>query len=124
MKAHFDGPPPAEPQPIEDIYREYVEYVQPYQLGNSHPRFWGWVLGSGTPMGVIAEMLAAATDSVSGIYSYVSNNYVELQVLDWCKEMLGYPLGRRRPAHERVLGLEPDRPGRGAQRRGRVRRAG
>ncbi|MCX6372650.1 MAG: pyridoxal-dependent decarboxylase [Actinobacteria bacterium] len=92
VKAHFDGPPPAEPQPIEDIYREYVEYVQPYQLGNSHPRFWGWVLGSGTPMGVIAEMLAAATDSVSGIYSYVSNNYVELQVLDWCKEMLGYPL--------------------------------
>ena len=91
VKAHFDGPPPAEPQPIEDIYREYVEYVQPYQLGNSHPRFWGWVLGSGTPMGVIAEMLAAATDSVSGIYSFVSNNYVELQVLDWCKEMLGYP---------------------------------
>ena len=92
MKAHFDGPPPAGPQPIEDIYREYVEYVLPYQLGNSHPRFWGWVLGSGTPMGVLAEMLAAATDSVSGIYSYVSNNYVELQVLDWCKEMLGYPL--------------------------------
>ena len=92
VKAHFDGPPPADPQPIEDIYREYVEYVQPYQLGNSHPRFWGWVLGSGTPMGVLAEMLAAATDSVSGIYSYVSNNYVELQVLDWCKEMLGYPL--------------------------------
>ena len=93
VKAHFDGSPPAGPQPIEDIYREYVEYVQPYQLGNSHPRFWGWVLGSGTPMGVIAEMLAAATDSVSGIYSFVSNNYVELQVLDWCKELLGYPLG-------------------------------
>ncbi len=92
VKAHFGGPPPAEPQPIEDIYREYVEYVQPYQLGNSHPRFWGWVLGSGTPMGVIAEMLAAATDSVSGIYSFVSNNYVELQVLDWCKQLLGYPI--------------------------------
>ena len=70
VKAHFDGPPPAEPQPIEDIYGEYLEYVQPYQLGNGHPRFWGWVLGSGTPMGVIAEMLAAATDSVSGIYSF------------------------------------------------------
>jgi aromatic-L-amino-acid/L-tryptophan decarboxylase len=91
VKARFDGPLPAGPQPVEDIYHEYVEYVLPYQLGNSHPRFWGWVLGSGTPMGVIAEMLAAATDSVSGIYSYVSNNYVELQVLDWCKEMLGYP---------------------------------
>ena len=73
VKARFDGPLPAGPQQVEDIYREYVEYVLPYQLGNSHPRFWGWVLGSGTPMGVIAEMLAAATDSVSGIYSFVSD---------------------------------------------------
>jgi aromatic-L-amino-acid decarboxylase len=91
VKAHFAGGPPADPQPAEDIYREYVDYVQPYQLGNSHPRFWGWVLGCGTAMGVYAEMLAATTDAVSGIYSFVSNNYVELQVLDWCKEMLGFP---------------------------------
>jgi len=91
VKAHFSGAPPAGPQHPEDVYQEYVRYVQPYQLGNSHPLFWGWVLGSGTAMGVFAEMLAATTDAVSGIYSYVSNNYVELQVLDWCKTMLGYP---------------------------------
>jgi aromatic-L-amino-acid/L-tryptophan decarboxylase len=91
VKAHFAGSPPVEPQRPEDVYGEYVEYVLPHQLGNSHPRFWGWVIGSGTATGVFAEMLAAATDSMSGIYSYVSNNYVELQVLDWCKAMLGYP---------------------------------
>jgi glutamate/tyrosine decarboxylase-like PLP-dependent enzyme len=92
VKAHFAGPAPAGPQPVDEIYAEYLEYVRPYQLGNSHPRFWGWVLGTGTPMGVIAEMLAASTDAVSGIYSFVANNYVELQVLDWCKQLLGYPL--------------------------------
>ena len=91
VKAHFDGALPADPQALEDVYREYAEYVLPHQLGNSHPRFWGWVIGSGTTTGVFAEMLAAATDAMSGIYSYVSNNYVELQVLDWCKAMLGYP---------------------------------
>ena len=91
VKAHFGGPPPVDPQPAEDVYREYVEYVLPHQLGNSHPRFWGWVIGCGTTMGVVAGMMTAATDSVSGIYSYLSNNYVELQVLDWCKTMLGYP---------------------------------
>jgi glutamate/tyrosine decarboxylase-like PLP-dependent enzyme len=92
VKAHFAGPAPAGPQPVDEIYAEWLEYVRPYQLGTSHPRFWGWVLGSGTPMGVVAEMLAASTNSVCGIYSFVANNYVELQVLDWCKELLGYPL--------------------------------
>ena len=91
VKAHFRGSPPVDPQPAEDVYQEYVEYVLPHQLGNSHPRFWGWVIGSGTAMGVFAEMLAAATDAMSGIYSFLSNNYVELQVLDWCKTLLGFP---------------------------------
>ena len=91
VKAHFRGAPPVDPQPAEDVYQEYVECVLPHQLGNSHPRFWGWVIGSGTAMGVFAEMLAAAADAMSGIYSYLSNNYVELQVLDWCKTLLGFP---------------------------------
>jgi glutamate/tyrosine decarboxylase-like PLP-dependent enzyme len=92
VKAHFTGPPPAGPQPVDEIYAEWLEYVRPYQLGTSHPRFWGWVLGSGTPTGAVAALLAASTNSVSGIYSFVANNYVELQVLDWCKQLLGYPL--------------------------------
>jgi glutamate/tyrosine decarboxylase-like PLP-dependent enzyme len=73
------------------VYQEYLRYVLPYQIGNSHPRFWGWIAGSGTVMGTFAEMLATATDAVSGGFSYLSNNYVELQVLDWCKTLLGYP---------------------------------
>jgi hypothetical protein len=31
---------------------------------------------------MFAELLAASTDAVSGAFSYISNNYVELQVLD------------------------------------------
>ncbi len=91
VKAYFEGGPPMEPEPCEKIYREYLEHIRPYQLGNSHPRFWGWVGGCGTVMGMLAEMLAASTDAVSGAFSYVSNNYVEMQVIEWCKSMLGYP---------------------------------
>ena len=43
-------------------------------------------------MGMFAEMLGAATNATSGNGSYHSGNYVEMQVLDWCKTMLGYPL--------------------------------
>lgn len=91
VKAHFQGPPPAQPQPAAEVYEEYLRYVLPYQLGNCHPRFWGWVAGTGTVLGAFAELLAGATDAVSGSFSYCSNNYVELQVLDWCKALLGYP---------------------------------
>jgi glutamate/tyrosine decarboxylase-like PLP-dependent enzyme len=42
-------------------------------------------------MGIYAELLAASTDAISGAFAYHSNNYVELQVLDWCKALLGYP---------------------------------
>jgi aromatic-L-amino-acid/L-tryptophan decarboxylase len=91
VKAHFQGPPPSGPEPSDKVYQEYVRYILPHQLGNSHPRFWGWVAGSGTVMGMYGELLASSTDSVSGAFSYVSNNYVEMQVLDWCKTLLGYP---------------------------------
>ncbi|MCK9566983.1 MAG: pyridoxal-dependent decarboxylase [Methanothrix sp.] len=91
VKAHFEGPPPLAPQPSEAVYQEYIQYILPYQIGNNHPRFWGWVAGTGTVMGMFAELLAAATDAVSGSFSYFSNNYVEMQLLDWCKTMLGYP---------------------------------
>jgi glutamate/tyrosine decarboxylase-like PLP-dependent enzyme len=91
VKAHFDGPPPIEPEPPEEVYREYIRYIQPHQIGSAHPRFWGWVAGSGTVMGALAEFLAATEDAASGVFSFLSNNYVELQVLDWCKSLLGYP---------------------------------
>jgi len=91
VKAHFEGQSPHDPERPGDVYQEYLDYIRPYQIGNSHPRFWGWVAGSGTVMGMFAEMLAASTDAVSGAFSYLSNNYVELQVLDWCKMLLGFP---------------------------------
>ena len=92
VRAHFQGPVPLDPQPPAEVYDEYLEYVQPYPVGNIHPRFWGWVFGTGTALGALAEMLAAAMNiGASGGLSYHSANYVENQVLDWLKEMLGFP---------------------------------
>ncbi len=93
VKSRFEGPPPVGPELPEEVYREYIQSILPYQVGNSHPRFWGWVAGCGTVMGTYAEMLAASTDSVSGSFAYMSNNYVEMQVVDWCRELLGFPHG-------------------------------
>ena len=91
VKAHFESPLPVNPQAPEEIYQEFQDYVLPYPIGNLHPRFWGWVFGTGTVLGALAELLAASMNTNGGDMSYHSAIYVEYQVLDWCKQMLGYP---------------------------------
>jgi len=91
VKAHFNSPVPLEAQDIDEIYQEYLEYVHPYPIGNSHPRFWGWVFGTGTVMGALAEFLAGAMNTNAGDIDHHSANHVEKQVLHWIKEMIAYP---------------------------------
>jgi aromatic-L-amino-acid decarboxylase len=90
VKEHFRQPLPDNPQDIKDVYREFVENILPYPEFNIHPRSWGWVIGTGTPVGMMADMLASGhnTGFADGEQA---RNYVELQILDWCKQMLGFP---------------------------------
>ena len=91
VKAHFDRPVPLDPQSPEEIYEEFLEHVLPYPIGNIHPRFWGWVFGTGTVLGAYAELLAASMNTNSGDLDHHSAIHVEKQVIDWLKEILGFP---------------------------------
>ena len=90
-KGHFNSPLPLDPQPPEEVYDEFLENVLPYPVGNIHPRFWGWVLGTGTVLGSLAELLAASMNTNTGGLDHHSANHVEKQVIDWFKEVLGFP---------------------------------
>jgi len=90
-KAHFTGPVPLDPQSPDEIYEEFKEYVLPYPVGNTHPRFWGWVIGAGTPLGALAEFLAGAMNTNTGGLDNHSANHVERQVIDWIRQMLAFP---------------------------------
>ncbi len=89
-KDRLRQPLPHEPQGAEAAYTDFQRDVLPYVTGNTHPRFWAWVMGGGTPLGMLAEMLAAGVNPNVGGASH-SANEVEAQVIDWCKTMLGYP---------------------------------
>ncbi len=91
VKSQFTGPVPISPEQPEEVYREFVEKVLPYPMGNIHPRFWGWILGTGTVTGAYAEFLAAAMNTNNGGGNHIAN-HVEKQVLDWIKEMLQFPV--------------------------------
>src|SRR2546425_10189376 len=50
---------PREPTAAADVYEEFKRDVLPYPTGNTHPRFWGWVIGTGTPVAMLADLLAS-----------------------------------------------------------------
>jgi aromatic-L-amino-acid decarboxylase len=71
-------------------YEDFLHDVLPYGIGNAHPRFWGWVMGGGTPIGMLAEMLAAGMNPNVGGFDD-SATLVEEQVLRWLAELMGMP---------------------------------
>ena len=81
---------PRAPSEFSDVYRTFVETILPYTGGNIHPRFFGWVQGTGTPSGAIAEMLAATMNANVGGRNHGAV-YVERQVIDWSRELFGFP---------------------------------
>ncbi len=64
--------------------------ILPYATGNIHPRFFGWVHGSGTAGGLLAELLAATMNANLGGRDHGAV-YVERQVIDWCRQLFDFP---------------------------------
>jgi len=83
-------PLPVMPQGASGTYSDFVRNVLPYNCNNAHPRFWSWVQGGGTPFGMLADMLASGMNSNVSIGEHAPM-YVERQVLDWCKDIFGFP---------------------------------
>ena len=81
---------PMQGQSQREVYDEFKEYIFPYPLGSISPRFWGWVEGSGSPIGVLAEMLAAGMNTNSGGRNH-AGMHVELLILNWSKKIMGFP---------------------------------
>jgi glutamate/tyrosine decarboxylase-like PLP-dependent enzyme len=89
-KSGFEQPVPLKPSSARDVYNRFSHDVLPYPTGNLHPRFWAWADGNGTPFTMLTEMLAAGMNPnvCAGEHSAM---YVEQQVIDWLKEMMGFP---------------------------------
>ncbi len=71
-------------------YEAFVQRVMPYTNGNIDPRFWGWVQSNGTPLGMMADMLAAGINPHMAGFNQAPA-LVEEEVLRWLAEMVGMP---------------------------------
>jgi aromatic-L-amino-acid/L-tryptophan decarboxylase len=81
---------PLQPSPLEDVCSEFRESILPYATGNIHPRFLGWVHGSGQAGNIVAEMLAAAMNCNCGGRDHGAI-YVERGIIEWCKQIFAFP---------------------------------
>lgn len=71
-------------------YEDFVQLVRPYPNNNIHPRFWGWVQGTGSPQGAMADFLASVLNPNVGGFEQAPV-LVERQVLRWYAELMGFP---------------------------------
>jgi aromatic-L-amino-acid decarboxylase len=92
VKADLARPVPRDPENLAAVYLEYRKLIEPFENGNRHPRFVGWVHGNGTPSGMLAEMLAAGLNANAGGREH-SAVYVERAVIAWSAEIFGFPAG-------------------------------
>jgi glutamate/tyrosine decarboxylase-like PLP-dependent enzyme len=59
---------------------------------NGHPRFFGYITASAAPIGVLADMLAAAVNSNCGAWSLApAATEIERQAVRWVAEFIGFP---------------------------------
>ncbi|HEY7574256.1 MAG TPA: aspartate aminotransferase family protein [Thermoanaerobaculia bacterium] len=86
----FEGPVPEEGRPFEEVLAFAREHILPRPMGNSHPRFFGFINASADPVGIAADYLASAMNPNcwGGDHAAI---HVETRVMSWIAQLLGYP---------------------------------
>ncbi len=89
-RARFQVPLPRGPGTLAGAHQSFLDDVLPYAVGNVHPGFMGWVHGGGTPVGMVAEMLAAGLNANVGGRDQMPVE-VERQIVRWMRELFQFP---------------------------------
>src|SRR5579872_406316 len=90
VRNSFSEPLPQKPTDLASVHEKFMHHILPYAAGNAHPAFFGWVNGAGTPVGMLAEMLAAGLNANLAGRNQIPLE-VERQVLQWVREIFGFP---------------------------------
>ena len=96
MLAAFDGPLPESGADPVAVLEELAATADAGLAGTAGPRFFGFVIGGSMPAGLGADVLTCVWDQNAGINA--------LTPAAAAVEVVGRPLGRRRPRPARRLG--------------------
>lgn len=83
---------PEEGTPPGDLLQRAAELLFDHSLLNGHPRFYGYITSSCAPIGILAELLAAAVNANVGAWKLSPMaTEIEAQTIRWLARFVGYP---------------------------------
>jgi glutamate/tyrosine decarboxylase-like PLP-dependent enzyme len=75
-----------------EVIERALDATLKHSLFPGHPRFWGYIIGAGTQIGALSDMLAATVNpNVGGWNLAPMATEIELQSISWIAEFIGYP---------------------------------
>ena len=79
-------------QPADELLAEVAPLLFDHSVHNGHPRFLAYITSSGSPLGALADLLAAAVNPNLGRWDCgPMATEIEGQVVRWLAELIGYP---------------------------------
>ncbi len=83
---------PEEGAPLSSLVSEATDLLFQHSTFNGHPRFFGYITAAPAPVGMLADLLAAAVNpNVGGWSLSPMATEIEAQAVRWIAELLGYP---------------------------------
>ena len=96
MEALLRQPPPEEGEDFTQVLREIHSKIMPYAMRLNHPRFLAFIPAAPTFVSMLGDWLCAGLNVFAGVWKEApAAAEVEILVLDWFKEFLGYPAEAR-----------------------------
>lgn len=90
IRESFKIPLPVDGMGDDAALEEFFRRVLPYSNGNQHPRFWGFVQGTGLPIASLADFMASMMNAHLAGFDQAPT-LVEEEVIRWLAELLGFP---------------------------------
>jgi len=92
IRERIDEPLPLEGVDFGVLMDSVRDVLSQYSRHSAHPRMFGYVASPGTAVTAVSHMIAAAMNvNVTAWRSAPSAADLERLIIDWLKEMLGYP---------------------------------
>ncbi|HET9952838.1 MAG TPA: aspartate aminotransferase family protein [Candidatus Eisenbacteria bacterium] len=76
----------------QTLLAETANLLFDHSLFNGHPRFWGYITSSPAPIGMFADLLAAAANpNVGGWTLSPAASEIEVETVRWIAQFIGFP---------------------------------